>query len=144
LDATQLSHGIQLSIAPVFLLTAVAALIGALAPRLARVVDRARLVNDAIRERPEIADDEIREEMALLAKRMRLINWAMGLLVLCSILIATTIALLFLVDLGTVSTLRIIPIVFVTGLACFVAALIAFLREIQLASIGIRFWLRSP
>jgi hypothetical protein len=141
LDATQLSHGIQLSIAPVFLLTAVAALIGALAPR---VVDRARLVNDAIRERPEIADDEIREEMSLLAKRMRLINWAMGLLVLCSILIATTIALLFLVDLGTVSTLRIIPIVFVAGLACFVAALIAFLREIQLASIGIRFWLRSP
>jgi hypothetical protein len=37
-----ISHAIQLAIAPVFLLTGVAALIGVMANRLARIIDRAR------------------------------------------------------------------------------------------------------
>ncbi len=45
--ATQLdtvTHAIQLAVAPVFLLTAVAAMIGTIAGRLARIIDRARLL----------------------------------------------------------------------------------------------------
>jgi capsular exopolysaccharide synthesis family protein len=40
-DAGAVTHGIQLSLAPVFLLTAVAAMIGAVTGRLARIIDRA-------------------------------------------------------------------------------------------------------
>ena len=35
-------QGIQAAVAPVFMLTAVAAMIGALATRLSRIIDRAR------------------------------------------------------------------------------------------------------
>jgi len=39
-----LSESIQLAVAPVFLLTAVAGMIGALTQRLARVIDRSRVL----------------------------------------------------------------------------------------------------
>ena len=45
-DAETITHGIQLALAPVFLLTAVSGMIGAIAGRLARIIDRARTVED--------------------------------------------------------------------------------------------------
>ena len=41
-----IAHAIQLAIAPVFLLTGVAGLLGVMANRLARVIDRARNFED--------------------------------------------------------------------------------------------------
>ncbi len=46
LDSSTITHSIQLAVAPVFLLTAVAGMIGAVAGRLARIIDRARVVED--------------------------------------------------------------------------------------------------
>jgi len=48
MDANAVSHGIQLAVAPVFMLTAVASLIGALAARLSRIIDRARDLEERI------------------------------------------------------------------------------------------------
>ena len=50
LDADSVTHGIQLAVAPVFLLTAVSGMIGAIAGRLARIIDRARMLEDRARE----------------------------------------------------------------------------------------------
>ena len=47
-DASAATHGIQLSLAPVFLLTAVAAMIGAVTGRLARIIDRARTLEERL------------------------------------------------------------------------------------------------
>lgn len=47
-DLATVTHGIQLAVAPVFLLTAVAGMIGTIAGRLARIIDRARLLEDRI------------------------------------------------------------------------------------------------
>ena len=49
LDTSAITHGIQLAVAPVFLLTAVSGMIGAVAGRLARIIDRARVVEDKAR-----------------------------------------------------------------------------------------------
>ena len=46
IDSSTITHSIQLSVAPVFLLTAVAGMIGAVAGRLARIIDRARVVEE--------------------------------------------------------------------------------------------------
>jgi Protein of unknown function (DUF2721) len=48
-DSSTITHGIQLAVAPVFLLTAVSGMIGAVAGRLARIIDRARRVEDDAR-----------------------------------------------------------------------------------------------
>jgi uncharacterized protein involved in cysteine biosynthesis len=102
MDSTALATGIQLSVAPVFLLTAVSTLIGALAARLARVVDRARFLEEKLLD--QAADHthaEIsRSELKALQKRIRLINFAMVLLVVCAISIGVTILELFLGEIG--------------------------------------------
>ena len=54
-DPDIITHGIQLALAPVFLLTAVAAMIGAVAGRLARIIDRARLMEERALAGPDAA-----------------------------------------------------------------------------------------
>src|SRR5574340_111081 len=77
-DLEQLRHAVQLAIAPVFLLNAVAALLGAIAGRLARIIDRARVLEerleDQLSRRPELDHDELRR----LKTRGRLVNMSIG------------------------------------------------------------------
>ena len=49
LESDAIAHGIQLAVAPVFLLTAVAGMIGVVANRLARIIDRARLLEKELK-----------------------------------------------------------------------------------------------
>jgi Protein of unknown function (DUF2721) len=139
MDASSLAAGIQLSVAPVFLLTAVATLIGALASRLGRVVDRARMLEDLIIEQQLSEPRAVmaRTELGALKHRTTLINLAMMLLVLCAIFIGITILELFIGEVGAGRTAVLsswVPWTFGGGLAAFIAALMCFLREVLLAS----------
>ena len=66
---------IQSAVAPVFLLSGVAVTLGVLTNRLARVVDRARLIEDRIENRPGAALSLYRD-LEVLARRSRYINAA--------------------------------------------------------------------
>lgn len=135
IDAPTITHGIQLSVAPVFLLTAVAGMIGAVAGRLARIIDRARLVEE--RSRTEV-EPEWRErataELQQLRTRGRIANGCIGLLTLCALLIGLTIIVLFLGGTGTVEISRWAVTSFLLGVASFLAALLCFLAETFLAT----------
>ncbi|MGL4574190.1 MAG: DUF2721 domain-containing protein [Burkholderiaceae bacterium] len=134
-DTSQLAQGIQLSVAPVFLLTAVAALIGALAGRLARIIDRARWLEEKIEELPAGKEEGYQRELRLLRVRGLLVNWSIGLLTLCAILTGLTVFLLFLAEVSSqLKTLGLVPVAFLSGLAAFIAALLCFLREVTLAT----------
>jgi hypothetical protein len=144
MNPQNLATGIQLAIAPVFLLTAVVALIAALATRLGRIIDRARAL-EALFEDGELLAEPKRvrteRELTTLGKRARLINWAMGLLVVCALLIGITILELFLGEIGSGASARlssIVPASFVSGLVCFNAALLCFLGEVWLTTRSIR------
>ena len=56
LEPDTVSHGIQLAVAPVFLLTAVSGMIAAVAGRLARIIDRARNVDCLLYTSPSPRD----------------------------------------------------------------------------------------
>ncbi len=55
MNPSTLSDSIQLAVAPVFLLTAVAGMIGALTHRLARVIDRSRVLHK------ELMDENLKQ-----------------------------------------------------------------------------------
>ena len=59
LDTSAITHGIQLAVAPVFLLTAVSGMIGVVAGRLARIIDRARVVEERARREPESSEQAV-------------------------------------------------------------------------------------
>ena len=133
-----LAQGIQLAVAPVFLLTAVGALLGVLANRLARIVDRARLVDSRLErlEGPALAD--ARAELATLSRRVRLINCCMTLATTCAVLIAIVVTGVFVGELAHLDLSIAIAITFVAGLMAYIASLVLFLREVHIASTSFR------
>ena len=89
------AHVIQLSVAPVFLLAGVSGLLNVLTSRLARIIDRARLIE----ERMEAADEELlrksHERLLVFSKRARLVNYAITLCVACASMVCLVIISLF-------------------------------------------------
>lgn len=134
-DPSAVTHGIQLAVAPVFLLTAVSALIGAVAGRLARIIDRARLVQERARQSDDAAFvARARAELDQLRRRGWLANGCIGLLTCCGLMIGFTIIVLFL---GETRGLAVSPWAvgcFLGGVGCFLAALLCFLAETVLAT----------
>jgi hypothetical protein len=139
MDTSAISHGIQLAVAPVFMLSAVAALIGALATRLSRIIDRARNIEDRLAA-GEIPNEEAAYwELNRLRLRGRVVNWSVGLLVVCAMLIGTTVMTLFLGETLAPHSERLVPWSFLGGITSFVLALMCFLAETLLATHTLRF-----
>lgn len=137
-----IAQSIQLAVAPVFMLTAVAAMIGALATRLARIIDRGRVLEEKLEDldNPNMPHEKhIHEELQLLRRRGRLVNGAMTLLTLAAALIGATVLELFLVETATAKTLSLVPWTFMSGVVCFVSALLCFLVETLLAGRALNF-----
>ena len=135
LDSSAITHGIQLAVAPVFLLTAVSGMIGAVAGRLARIIDRARVVEDRARTTTDAEFlGRAYKELADLRARGRLANGCIGLLTFCAFLIGLTIILLFLGETTSFQSNRLAVTGFLAGVASFLLALVCFLAETLLAT----------
>jgi hypothetical protein len=135
IDTTTVTHGIQLAIAPVFLLTAVSGMIGAVAGRLARIIDRARLVED--RARVTTDEEFLRRayaELAELRMRGRLANASIALLTSCAFLIGLTIIVLFLGETTAFQVNKFAVGSFLLGVVSFLMALACFLAETVIAT----------
>jgi hypothetical protein len=129
------SHGIQLAVAPVFLLTAVSGMIAAVSQRLARIIDRARLVETRIMQGSHLAEDAAGyAELAELRTRGLLANSSIAMLTACAFLIGITIVVLFLGETIEFPGLRISIFSFLGGVVCFLGALICFMVETFIAT----------
>lgn len=127
---------IQLAVAPVFLLTAVATLISALNARLGRIVDRRRVVDERIQVRPDQGLAELQTERRLLLGRTRLIYFAILCAVLGALLVCLVVAGAFLGALLSVDLSRLIAVFFILAMLALIACLATFLREVFLAVTG--------
>ncbi|HEY3046954.1 MAG TPA: DUF2721 domain-containing protein [Polaromonas sp.] len=140
-DLSTVTHGIQLAVAPVFLLTAVSGIIAAVAGRLARIIDRARLLENRLEAGgvEEARAIKMYAELQQLRKRGWLVNSCIALLTFCAMLIGTTIILLFLGETSELPTLKIATVCFLSGVICFLLALLCFLAETLLATRLLKF-----
>ncbi len=133
------AHAIQLSVAPVFLLTAVSGMVGTAAGRLTRIIDRARLLEDRIEATSGESMAKTYDELSRLRQRGRLVNACIALLILCAILIGITIVILFLGETTQLEFLRLATISFLSGVSFFLIALMCFLAETLLATRILKF-----
>ena len=139
-DPGAVTHGIQLSLAPVFLLTAVAAMIGAVTGRLARIIDRARTLEERLDARPDtMPTAAVHTELADLRRRGWLVNVCVALLTFCALLIGLTIVTLFLGETTSMAFLRLPTDCYLAGVIYFLLALLCFLAETLLATRVLRF-----
>ena len=134
-ELSAVAQGIQLAIAPVFLLNAVAAMIGAVAGRLARIIDRARQVEAWMEESPDAPKmQRWKDDLRLLRRRSTLVNWCIALLILCAILIGSTIVFLFFGETLEVNFARTATVTFMVGVVFFLLALLCFFAEALLSA----------
>lgn len=133
-DYPSLVNSIQSAVAPVFMLTAVAHMINVLASRLARIIDRARWIEERLDMQRIKNEKAAYWELKRLGLRGSVVNWSIALLVLCAILIGTTIAGLFLDEVVTSFNGQILPWSFLGGIFCFILALICFIIETLMAT----------
>ncbi len=139
-DLDTVTHGIQLAVAPVFLLTAVAGMIGSVAGRLARIIDRARVLETRVEASPDSDSMTTEmEELQQLRKRGRLVNSCIALLTFCAILIGLTIMALFLGETTQMQIFRMATVLFLAGVTCFLLALLCFLTETLIATRVLKF-----
>lgn len=136
---TDVAHSIQLAVAPVFLVSGVAATLAVLTNRLGRIIDRARSLEEQLHHATGPAADSAHAEVRVLSRRARLVQRAITLLVSCALCICLVIVTLFAgVALGR-DLSRLIVVLFVVGLFAFIGALVAFLIEIRIATASLRF-----
>ncbi len=135
---TAVAHVIQLAVAPVFLLSAIGAMLTVMTNRLARIVDRARTVERELGQRGTAPDATVIADMASLSRRAKLIHRAITLCTVTALLICAVIAVLFLGAFLNVDASGIIGVLFVVAMLAFFLGLLLFLREIFLATATVR------
>jgi hypothetical protein len=128
-----ISHTIQLAIAPVFLLTGVGTNLAVLANRLARILDRSRVLEDRIHAAETEQSDAI-AELETLYQRARLINRAITLSTSCALLVCLVIATLFLGDAFNLALAKFIALMFVLGMLALIGSFFYLLREVFIAT----------
>jgi hypothetical protein len=134
-----ITHTIQLAIAPVFLLTALGTTLTMLAARLARVVDRARRVEARLYDESGAVREESKRELKLLEGRARLIHWAITLATSSALLVCVLIAAAFLGYLFEARVGPLVAVLFIAAITAYVGALLCLLREVGIAIANLRF-----
>jgi uncharacterized protein DUF2721 len=130
LPLNDIGHVIQLAIAPVFLLTAIATIINVLTGRLGRAVDRRRALAVAMPKLDEGIAELARKELDHEMRRIRLIYLAISMAALAALLVAALISLAFIDAFVRADLSKLIAALFVLAMVALVASLAIFLREI--------------
>ena len=142
---TDITHVIQLAVAPVFLLTAIGTLITALNNRLGRVIDRRRVLQERLPGEKGLpahtstapvrdhAPADVRAELHRLARRARLIYFSILAAVTAALLVCLVVASAFIGALLTVELARLVAVLFILAMGALIVCLGLFLREVFLA-----------
>ena len=129
-----IAHAIQLAIAPVFLLTGIAALLGVMATRLARVIDRGRELEAGWRDLDEQARLRVRAELSSLERRRKLASWSINFCTAAAPLVCFVIAVLFVDEFFAKDLRWAEGVLFVLAMVAVIGGLTSFLREVYLAT----------
>ncbi len=121
---------IQLSIAPVFMVSGVGTHLIVLTNRLGRIIDRSRQLEN------NLAPDALQHDAELgeLYTRSHLINRSITLACLCALCICLVIAALFVGDAFDIELAKLIALFFVLSMVSLIGSFAYFLREIFVAT----------
>ena len=134
-QSVDIAHLIQIALTPIFLISAIGVTLNVLTSRLARIVDRARAMEDILR-RPDHGHDgrNLNAALDVLARRARYINAAITLITLSALFIALVVVMLFVNAFLRWDLSAFIACMFILSMLALAAALTAFLIEVRIAT----------
>ncbi|ACD95669.1 DUF2721 domain-containing protein [Trichlorobacter lovleyi] len=138
-DVGTVARAIQLSVAPVFLLTGIGAMLSVMTNRLGRIIDRARLLEARFETATQEGHRElIRADLTTLARRAKLVGQAINLCTTTAFLVCSVIALMFIGAFLELDPSMPVAILFICAMLSMVLGLVCFLREIYIATANLR------
>jgi hypothetical protein len=137
-NVNTVAHVIQLSVAPVFLLSGIGAILAVMTNRLARIIDRARVLESRLDQTTPETAVMVREDLVTLRQRAKLIGPAITLCTATALLICMVIAVLFLSSFLKFDAGVIVALLFILAMLSFSLGLVWFLREILVATRNLR------
>lgn len=137
---TGVGQVIELAVAPVFLLSAIGAVLVVLTNRLARIIDRARVLEAQL---PAAAGGgappALQGELDTLSQRAMLIHRAITLLIATAVLVCSTIVALFMGAFVEVNVSVVVALLFIGAMLAFLGGLLTLMRELFVATSSLRF-----
>ncbi len=134
-----IAHLIQVALTPIFLISAIGVTLNVLTSRLARIVDRARAMEDQLRQPGHRSDGrDLHALLRVLARRARWINVAITLITMSALFIALVVVLLFVNAFLRWDLSAFIAFIFIMSMLSLAAALLAFLIEVRIATTTLR------
>ena len=144
---TELIPILQLAVAPVILVSGVGLLLLTMNNKLGRIIDRSWALTREIRQRPPDERERILAQMRLLLQRGRLMRQAIALAVVCVLLAAVLVLMIFLTALFRLDDAWLLGLVFVGAMGSLVGSLIAFFKDTQQSLVILKLelgeWLRE-
>ena len=137
-DIGDLANAIQLALAPVFLLTGIAALLGVMTGRLARIIDRGRAFAEGRVASVSADYMSIALERQTLEPRRHLTSVAITATTMAALLVCVVIAGLFIEVMLETPVKWLISALFAGAMFALVVGLTFFLREVRLAMHTVR------
>ena len=138
-QAADVAHLIQVALTPIFLISAIGVTLNVLTSRLARIVDRARTMeNELCRPDYQAGGRDLHAALGVLARRARYINAAITLITLSALFIALVVVMLFVNAFARWELAAFIAIMFILSMLSFAAALTSFLIEVRIATTTLR------
>ena len=130
---TDISHVIQLAVAPVFLLAGIGAFVNAFASRLGRIFDRSRSLESKLAECEPDKRQAIKAELESLGRRSRMAYIGIVLDIVAALLVCVLIVVAFAAYFFGFEGRGLIGGLFIAAMLSLIGGLIAFLREIFIA-----------
>ena len=137
-NISPIAHVIQWSVAPVFLLSGIGAILAVMTSRLGRIIDRARALEERLEHAPADRTASIEADLAALTQRARLIGQAITMCTATALLVCMVIAVLFLSAFLRFDASVPVALLFIAAMLAFFFGLLWFLREISVATRSLR------
>jgi hypothetical protein len=139
MQSIDIAHLIQVALTPIFLISAIGVTLNVLTNRLARIVDRARAMEEVLRQ-PDHKHDgrDLHGVLVVLARRARYINASITLITLSALFIALVVVMLFVNAFLRWDLSAFIACMFILSMLSLCAALLSFLIEVRIATTTLR------
>jgi hypothetical protein len=137
-ETVDIAHLIQVALTPIFLMTAVGVTLNVLTNRLARIVDRARNLENSLNRPEAVAPADAHRQLGVLARRSVYINAAITLIIGSGLLISLVVVMLFVNAFLRWNLSAAIAIVFILSMVSLALSLLAFLIEVRIATRALR------
>lgn len=139
IQSVDIAHLIQIALTPIFLISAIGVTLNVLTSRLARIVDRARIMEGHLLaggHAPQGRD--LHRALRVLERRAGFINAAITLITLSALFISLVVVMLFVNAFLRWDLSVFIACMFILSMLSLAAALLAFLIEVRIATRTLR------